>query len=118
MKRMAVTVLAAWGLLGAAGGAGAQGGDPTTYTQQTFYDWFAKYKDAQPAFKAGDTLTHADLEKVRPFMLPGFFEQYQKWHDVKLEVVETYHVQPHQMVRDCDEKYQKQVKLAAECGLI
>ena len=115
MKRFAATMLAAFGLLWGQTGAWAQqSGDATQYTQQTFYDWFAKYKDAKPDFKAGDTLTHADLEKVRPFMLPGYFEQFQKWTDLKMEVVETYHVKPHKMVLDCNEKFQKQVKLAAD----
>ncbi len=83
MKRFAATMLMAFGLLwGQAGAWAQQSGDPTQYTQQTFYDWFAKYKNAKPEFKPGDVLTHADLEKVRPFMLPGYFEQFQKWTDV------------------------------------
>src|SRR5205814_5445854 len=78
MKRFAVlSMLVAFGLLWGQTGAWAQqSGDATQYTQQTFYDWFTKYKDAKPQFKPGDVLTHADLEKVRPFMLPGYFEQF------------------------------------------
>jgi hypothetical protein len=118
MKRFTMlSVFAAFGLLWVQTGAWAQQGDATTYTQQTFYDWFNKYKDAKPEFKPGDVLTHADLEKVRPFMLPGYFEQFQKWTDLKMEVGETYHVTPHKAVLDCNEKFQRQVKLAADGAL-
>ena len=119
MKRLAVSLLTACALLAGQTGAWAQAqsGDATTYTQQTFYDWVKQYKDAKPQFKAGDTLTNADLEKVKPFMMPGYFEQYVKWKDLKMEVVDTYHVKPHKMVLDCNEKYQKQVKLAADDAL-
>src|SRR5947208_777944 len=119
MKRFAVlSMLVAFGLLWGQTGAWAQqSGDATQYTQQTFYDWFTKYKDAKPQFKPGDVLTHADLEKVRPFMLPGYFEQFQKWTDLKMEVAETHHVTPHKLVLECNEKYQKQVKLAADGAL-
>ena len=89
MKRLTASLLAACGLLWGQTGAWAQSGDPTTYTQQTFYDWVAKYKDAKPEFKAGDVLTNADLEKARPFMMPGYFEQFEKWKDLKMEIVET-----------------------------
>lgn len=88
--------------------------DVTQYTQQTFYDWYNKYKDAKPEFKPGDVITHADLEKVRPFMLPGYFEQFQKWTDLKLEVVEPQRYTLHKDFLACNEKFQKQVKLAAD----
>src|SRR5215470_714796 len=119
MKRFAATVLAACGLMWGQANvwAQAQSGDVTTYTQQTFYDWFNKYKDAKAPFKPGDTITNADLEKARPFMMPGYFEQFEKWKDLKMEIVETHHVTPHKMVLDCNEKFQKQVKLAADDAL-
>src|SRR5262245_10613332 len=117
MKRVTASLLAACGLLWGQTAAWAQSGDPTTYTQQTFYDWVAKYKDAKPDYKPGDTLTNADLEKARPFMMPGYFEQFEKWKDLKMEIVETHHVTPHKMVLDCNEKFQKQVKLAADDAL-
>ncbi len=48
MKRFAAMMLIACGLLWGQTGVWAQQGDPTTYTQQTFYEWFNKYKDAKP----------------------------------------------------------------------
>src|SRR3972149_507603 len=79
--------------------AQTQMGDTSQYTRQTFLDWFEKYKDAEPEFKPGDVITNDQLEKVRPFMLPGDFEQFQKWTDLKMEVVETKHVVAHKIKR-------------------
>jgi hypothetical protein len=93
--------------------AQAQSGDATTYTQQTFYDWVKQYKTPSRSSRPADTLTNADLEKVKPFMMPGYFEQYVKWKDLKMEVVDTYHVKPHKMVLDCNEKVSKAGKA---CG--
>ena len=120
MRRFLVAPLlgAAMALLGwqatALAQAQAQMGDTSQYTRQTFVDWFEKYKDAEPEFKPGDVITNDQLEKVRPFMLPGYFEQFQKWTDLKMEVVETKHVVAHKIKRECDEKFQKQVKLAED----
>ncbi len=91
--------------------------DVTQYTRETFLEWFNKYKDAEPDFKPGDVLTHADLERLRPFMLPGYFEQFQKWTDVKFEIVETRHLDLHPMWKECNEKYQSQVRLAGDGAL-
>ncbi len=117
MKRLAfASVFAACSMLLGQSAALAQD-DPTTYTRESFTQWLNVSKAAKPDFKVGDTLGHADLEKIRPFLFPGYFEQYQKWTDVKFEIVETNHVTPHQMVLDCNEKFQKQVTLAEDGGL-
>ena len=120
MRRLTVfSFFAACSLLWAQTSVWAQSGDPTQYTYDTFVQWFSESKDAEPEFKAGDVLTHADLPKVKPFMFPGYFEQFEKWNDgsLNLKVVETYHVQAHQTVLECNEKYQKQVALAADGAL-
>ena len=120
MRRLVVfSFFAACTLLWAQGNTWAQSGDPTTYTHETFVQWFNDTKDAEPDFKAGDVLTHADLARVKPFMFPGYFEQWEKWNDgsLELKVVETYNVQPHKTVLECNEKYQKQVALAADGAL-
>ena len=49
--------------------------DVKTYTRATFDQWLAKYKDAKPDFKVGDVLTAKDLERMRPFIFPGYLEQ-------------------------------------------
>ena len=75
MKRLAmVSIFAAFGLVWTQA-VSAQSGDPTTYTRDTFEQWFQENKDAEPDFKAGDVLAHGDLARVKPFMFPGYFEQ-------------------------------------------
>jgi hypothetical protein len=49
--------------------------DVKSYTRATFDQWMAKYKDAKPDFKVGDVLTAKDLERMRPFIFPGYLEQ-------------------------------------------
>ena len=117
MRRLALaSVFVACGMLFGQAAAVAQD-DPTTYTRESFSQWLAASKDAKPDFKPGDVLSHADLERIRPFLFPGYFEQYQKWADVQFEIVETNHVTPHQLVLDCNEKFQQQVSLAEDGAL-
>ena len=109
-EAIAASLLAACGLLAGQTGAWAQAqsGDATTYTQQTFYDWVSKYKDAKPEFKAGDVLTNADLEKARPFMMPGYFEQYVKSGKISRWKSSTPIMSSRiKMVLDCNEKVPK-----------
>ena len=116
MKRLAfASVFAACSMLLGQSAALAQD-DPTTYTRESFTQWLNVSKAAKPDFKVGDTLGHADLEKIRPFLFPGYFEQYQKWTDVKFEIVETNHVTPHQMVLDCNEKFQSRSRWPRTAG--
>ena len=49
--------------------------DPATYTVDTYQDWLKQYVDAKPDFKAGDVLTAKDVERMRPFVPPGYLEQ-------------------------------------------
>lgn len=117
MRRLTLALLfVACGMLFGHAVAVAQD-DPTTYTRESFTQWLNASKDAKPDFKPGDVLTHADLERIRPFLFPGYFEQYQKWADVQFEIVETNHVTPHQLVLDCNEQYQDQVSLAEDGAL-
>ena len=49
--------------------------DAATYTVDTYQDWLEQYVDAKPDFKAGDVLTAKDVERMRPFVPPGYLEQ-------------------------------------------
>src|ERR1700730_5541154 len=59
----------------ALGASHAAAQDVKAYTRATFDRWFGKYAEAKPDFKPGDILGSKDLERVRPFMPPGWFEQ-------------------------------------------
>src|SRR5438128_1791695 len=59
-----------------AGKAGtASAADPATYTVATFQTWLTQYANAKPDFKAGDVLIAKDIERMRPFVPPGYLEQ-------------------------------------------
>ncbi len=51
--------------------------DPRDTTRADIDQWLAKYGDAKPDFKPGDVLTVKDFERIRPFMMPGFVEQFK-----------------------------------------
>ncbi|HTY54167.1 MAG TPA: DUF1329 domain-containing protein, partial [Candidatus Binataceae bacterium] len=94
-------------------GGSARAQDLTGYTLQNFLDWFQKYEHAKPEFKPGDTLTSADLEKLRPFIIPGYLEQLN-FPEMKLHVMETQSHKPRHDYMTCTEKYQSQVKLKSD----
>jgi len=78
--------------------------------------WMAKYADAKPDFKPGDVLTVRDLERVRPFIPPGYFPQLN-FPELKMEIIAPVSHQPRRDYMDCTEKYQNQVRLTKD-GLL
>src|SRR5208282_1049032 len=81
--------------------------DFSGYTRATFDQWLAKYKDAKPDFKPGDVLTARDIEKMRPFIPPGFIEQLN-FPEFKAEVIPAKSHKPRADYMACSEKYQQQ----------
>jgi len=64
-----------------------------TPTLADYEAWLAKYADAKPDFKPGDVLTVKDLERVRPFIPPGYFPQLN-FPELKMEVIAPVSHQP------------------------
>jgi hypothetical protein len=64
-----------------AGPAAAQGALPTRHTVD---QWLVQNANAKPDFKPGDVLNSKDLERVRPFMVPGYFDQLN-FPELKME---------------------------------
>jgi hypothetical protein len=62
--------------------------DPATYTVDTYQDWLKQYVDAKPDFKAGDVLTAKDVERMRPFVPPGYLEQLN-FPNFKAQVIDV-----------------------------
>jgi hypothetical protein len=106
---VALGVLGAWS-------PPARAQDVSTYTRQTFIDWFNKYKDAKPDFKVGDVLTAKDLDRIRPFMFPGYLEQLN-FPEFKMPIMAYADHTPRKEYLECTEKYQGQVRLAANKSL-
>jgi hypothetical protein len=113
--RVAVAGVVVLGLLVIARPA-AQAQDVSSYTRDTFIQWFQKYKDAKPDFKVGDVLTAKDMERIRPFMFPGYLEQLN-FPEFKMPIMGYVDHTPRKDYLDCTEKYQSQVRLAANKSL-
>ena len=91
--------------------------DFSTYTRATFDQWLEKNKDAKPDFKAGDSLTAKDIERLRPFIPPGFIEQLN-FPEFKADIIEAKSHKPRTDYVECGEKYQNQTKLASDGALV
>ncbi len=91
--------------------AGAPG--TSGYTYADVLDWVKRNRGAQPQFGAGDYIRRADIEKIRPFVPPGFYEQFV-FDDVVLEIQPTLDLAPHASFRDATLQYGPQTELAAD----
>ena len=87
-----------------------------TYTRANVDQWMSKYADAKPDFKPGDVLGSKDLERIRPFVPPGWFEQLN-FPDFKMEIMAARSHMPRKDFQECTEKYQAQVKLNPDGSL-
>ena len=90
-RSRAVTVIVVAGCLWAAaaslwsGVASAQMPEKV-YTRADYTDWLTKYANAKPDFKAGDVLTAKDIERMRPFVIPGYLDYYN-FPNFKMRIV-------------------------------
>ena len=83
-------------------------------TRQTVAQWLTQNANAKPDFKPGDVLTVKDFERIRPFMMPGYVEQYQISRDAHGDHRPTRNHTPRKDYMDCTEKYQAQVKINSD----
>lgn len=92
------------------------------YTRANVDEWLRKNENTKPDFKPGEVITAKDIERLRPFLPPGYFE-YLNFPEFKAEIMSTQDHLPRREYLDCTEKHQFQVKLLAngtmenyECG--
>lgn len=108
------TVVAAAGMGGA---ARAQDGGQAGTTRASVLAWAAQHRDTAPDFRPGDVLTHADLEKVRPFLPPGYVEEVD-FPGVEFTISETGDYAPHPAFLAATEQYAGQTRLADDGALV
>src|SRR5580704_4159380 len=94
----------------------ARAQDVKNYTRANLDEWISKYAEAKPDFKPGDVLTQKDLERIKPFLPPGYLEQLN-FPGMKMEITGFRDHTPRKDFMDCSEKYQPQVKLNADGSL-
>jgi hypothetical protein len=90
--------------------------DIGSYTPDTVIEWVHKYENAKPDFKPGDVLTYKDVERLRPFVPPGYLEQLN-FPELKIAITAPRSHMPRKDYVDCTEKYQKQVQLKSDGSL-
>ena len=95
------------------GGGTAKAQDVKNYTRATFDEWLSKNQNAKPDFKVGDVLTSKDIERIRPFLFPGYTEQLN-FPEFKMTIAAPVDHTPRKDYMACTEKYQSQVKMQAD----
>lgn len=83
------------------------------YTRPDYTKWLEQYGNATPDFKPGDVLTAKDLERLRPFVIPGYLE-FLNFPEFRAPIVAPIPHTPHPAYMQCTEKYQSQVRLKAD----
>ena len=99
------------------GVARAQDKDATdalrNYNVQTYIDWMNKYKDTKPDFKPGDVLTSKDIERMRPFVPPGWLEQFN-FAEFRAPIIAPMPHTPRKDYMNCTEKYGHQTRITSD----
>ena len=75
--------------------------------------WLSRYQDTQPNLNAGEVIRQADLEKLRPFLPPGFFEKFD-FPEIEVEIQETLDMIPHRSYTQASFQYGGQTGIAAD----
>lgn len=92
-------------------GTSANAAEPQqTVTRADYTKWLEQYANATPDFKPGDVLTAKDLERLRPFVIPGYL-QFLNFAEFRAPIVAPIPHTPHPAYMQCTEKYQSQVRL-------
>jgi hypothetical protein len=100
--------------------AALRGTDPTAAPLRTSgitYDavmrWLETNRGAKPQFGAGDFIRRGDIEKLRPFVPPGYYDELL-FDDIVVEIQPTLDMAPHASFRDATLQYAGQTELAPD----
>jgi len=106
----ALTLLSLLCLIASLCAPSAHAANPASTTRFDVDHWLTSAREAKPNFKPGDILTVKDLERIRPFMMPGYVEQL-RFPEMRMEVIAPRNHQPRKDYVDCTEKHQAQVRI-------
>lgn len=82
-------------------------------TTEAILQWVKQHQDAQPAFQSGDTVRFAEREKLRPFLPPGYFEEFA-FPEAEFAITASGDYAPHPAFRAATEQFTRQTRLAAD----
>lgn len=91
-------------------------GEQSLPTQTDVRRWVATNLETPPLFKEGDVLTRNDLGKLRPFLPPGYVEEFD-FAGVEFHVSPSGNYAPHPDYLAATEKFLHQVRLAPDGAL-
>ena len=81
-------------------------------TRDTIGAWITEEAYADPPV-AGTLIGIDDLERLRPFIAPGYIEEF-KFPEVSIEIQETSYYPPHTSYREATERFSGQATLGAD----
>lgn len=79
--------------------------------------WLEASREATPDFAPGDVITPAELERVRPFVAPGYLEELN-FPEFRMEIAETGDYAPHPLYREATLQHAGQTRLGEDGALI
>jgi hypothetical protein len=88
----------------------------TTVTHADVIRWLQSAADAPPLFHEGEVLTRADLDKVRPYLPPGYIDEFN-FPGVEFQVAPSGNYTPHQDYLAATEQYLNQARIADDGAL-
>ena len=86
-------------------------------SKATVLEWVKRHREAKSTFQPGETLKSADLEKLRPFLPPGYFEEYA-FPEVEFVTTPTGEYPPHHVYQAATEQFAAQTRLAEDGALV
>ena len=81
-------------------------------TRDTIGAWIAEEAYADPPL-AGTLIGVDDLDRLRPFIAPGYIEEFQ-FPEVSIEIQATSHYQPHASYREATARFAGQASIGAD----
>lgn len=115
-RRLTFVLLIVGLSLGMSGRVWAQdywGKDPKDLTREDILKWVEDYRSAKPEFKPGDVLGQKDIEKMKPFIFPGWWPEYN-FPELKMEIGERRDNRQRDDFIAATEKYSSQTKIAED----
>ena len=94
----------------------ARAEERTLPTQEEVRRWIATNPETPPLFKEGEVLTRRDLAKLRPFLPPGYVDEFD-FAGVEFDVSPSGNYAPHPDYLAATEKFLHQARLAPDGAL-
>lgn len=86
---------------------------PYALTHAGAVEWLERHRDTAPGFEPGEVLGRGDLDRLRPFLPPGYFDEFD-FADVRVAIQETGDHAPHRSYQEASFRYRGQASIAPD----